>query len=271
MNVDILKSIILGLVQGLTEFLPVSSSGHLVLAAEFLNFHDEGVAFEVFVHLGTLFSVLVVFRKKILQMIISPYEVWVNKSQDEDKIESSKWALYIIIGTLPAGLIGLAFKDQIEGIFSNFLLVLAMLLVTGTMMIISRYIANENKEMNIFKSILIGFAQAFAILPGISRSGSTIVTGMLLGIDRSRAAEFSFLLSIPVIVGATVLKISDLLESQISSNEIILLAVGTVSAFISGYFAIIWLLDIVKRGKLEWFGIYCYLIVIISSVWYFLK
>jgi undecaprenyl-diphosphatase len=269
--VDIIKAIILGVVQGLTEFLPVSSSGHLVLAAEFLNFQEEGVAFEVFVHLGTLLSVLLVFRKKIFQMIIAPYQVWVKKNSDEDKIESSKWALYIIIGTLPAALIGLAFKDQIEEIFSNFLLVLAMLLVTGTMMIISRFITNANKELNIFKGILIGFAQAFAILPGISRSGSTIVTGMLLGIDRSRAAEFSFLLSVPVILGATILKISDLFENQIAANEILLLGMGTLSAFISGYYAIIWLLDLVKKGKLEWFGIYCYLIVIISGLWYFLK
>jgi len=269
--VDVIKAIILGIVQGLTEFLPVSSSGHLVLAAEFLNFHEEGVMFEVFVHLGTLFSVLVVFRVKIFQMLISPYQIWVKKSKNKDYIDASKWALYIIVGTFPAALIGLVFKDQIEDLFSSFLLVLVMLFITGTIMISSRYIHNDYKEMNIFKSILIGLAQAFAILPGISRSGSTIVTGMMLGIDRSRAAEFSFLLSIPVILGATILKINDLLGSQITSHEIIMLSFGTFSAFISGYFAIILLLDIVKRGKLEWFGLYCYSVVLLSGAWYFLK
>ena len=268
---DIIKAVILGIVQGLTEFLPVSSSGHLVLAAEFLNFQEEGVAFEVFVHLGTLFSVLVAFRKKILQMIVSPYKVWIKRSKEQDDLDSVKWALYIIIGTFPAALIGLVFKDQIEIIFSNFILVLAMLIVTGTMMISSRYVTNRDKDVTITKSILIGFAQAFAILPGISRSGSTILTGMVLGIDRSKAAEFSFLLSIPVIIGATVLKTRDLLESHISSGEILLLAAGTISAFISGYYAIIWLLDIVRKGRLEWFGVYCYTIVIISCIWYFLN
>jgi undecaprenyl-diphosphatase len=271
MILDIIKAVILGIVQGLTEFLPVSSSGHLVLAAEFLNFQEEGVAFEVFVHLGTLFSVFVVFRNKILQMIVSPYKVWIKKSREKDEVDSVKWAIFIIIGTFPAALIGLVFKDQIEIIFSNFVLVLAMLVVTGTMMIGSRYVTNRNQDVTIAKSILIGFAQAFAILPGISRSGSTILTGMILGVDRSKAAEFSFLLSIPVIVGATVLKTRDLLTSHISSSEIILLAAGTISAFISGYYAIVWLLDLVRKGRLEWFGIYCYIIVIISCIWYFLK
>ena len=268
---EIIKVIILGIVQGLTEFLPVSSSGHLVLAAEFLNFHEEGVAFEVFVHLGTLLSVLVVFRKKIIQMLIAPYQIWVKENKNEDYVEASKWTLFIFIGTIPAAVIGLIFKDEIEGIFSSFELVLAMLFVTGTMMIGSRFIQNQNKDVTGIKSVFIGFAQAFAILPGISRSGSTIVTGMLLGIDRSKAAEFSFLLSVPVILGATILKIKDLLDSQISSNEIAMLLIGMVSAFVSGYLAIIWLLDIVKKGKLEWFGLYCYLAVLLSGTWYFLK
>ncbi len=268
---EIIKVIILGIVQGLTEFLPVSSSGHLVLASEFLNFHEEGVAFEVFVHLGTLFSVLVVFRKKIIQMLVAPYQIWVKKNNSQDYVEASKWSLFIILGTIPAAVIGLIFKDEIEGIFSSFELVLVMLFVTGTMMIGSRFIQNLNKDLTGIKSIFIGLAQAFAILPGISRSGSTIVTGMLLGIDRSKAAEFSFLLSIPVILGATVLKTKDLFDSQISSNELTMLLIGTVSAFISGYLAIIWLLDIVKKGKLEWFGLYCYLAVLLSATWYFLK
>ena len=268
---EIIKVVVLGIIQGLTEFLPVSSSGHLVLAAEFLNYQDEGVAFEVFVHLGTLLSVLVVFRSKILKMIIAPYRCWIKKDDDPDYRESANWAVYIIIGTIPAALIGLVFKDQIEGIFSNVLLVIIMLFITGTLMITARFIKNKDLELNPVKSFLIGIAQAFAILPGISRSGSTIVTGMILGVDRSKAAEFSFLLSVPAILGATVLKIKDLLDNSIHSEELMLLLIGTVAAFISGYFAIIWLLDVVKKGKLEWFVIYCYAIVIITGIWYFLK
>jgi undecaprenyl-diphosphatase len=269
--VEIIKVILLGIIQGLTEFLPVSSSGHLVLAAEFLNYHDEGVAFEVFVHLGTLLSVLVVFRKKIGDMLLAPYQVWIKKNEDQGYREAANWAMFIIIGTIPAAFIGLIFKDQIEVIFSNVLLVIIMLFITGTIMITARIVKNRDLELNTSKSFLIGIAQAFAILPGISRSGSTIVTGMFLGIDRSKAAEFSFLLSIPAIFGATVIKTKDLLDSSIQSDKMILLLLGTLTAFISGYFAIIWLLDIVKKGKLEWFGIYCYSIVIITGIWYFLK
>jgi undecaprenyl-diphosphatase len=268
--VDIIKAIILGIVQGFTEFLPVSSSGHLVLAAEFMQFREEGVAFEVFVHLGTLFSVLVVFRKTIIKMLLSPYLVWLKKSDNSDDVTAAKWAGFIIIGTIPAALIGLIFKEEIEQIFSSFVLVLAMLLVTGTLMFLSKYIANQNKEISVIKSFLIGCAQAFAILPGISRSGSTIVTGMLLGIDRSRAAEFSFLLSIPVILGATVLKINDLLATTLTSDQVIILLFGTISAFLSGYLAIVWLLDLVRKGKLEWFGFYCFVIVAVSAVWYYI-
>lgn len=267
---EILKVIILGIVQGLTEFLPVSSSGHLVLAAEFLNFHEEGVAFEVFVHLGTLFSVLIVFRKKILLMILAPFQVWLKGNQDTDTREAANWIIYIIVGTIPAGVIGLLFKDQIEAIFSSVLLVIVMLAVTGTMMILSRYLRKSHKELSTGRSFVIGIAQAFAILPGISRSGSTIVTGMALNIDRSKVAEFSFLLSLPAIIGATILKTKDLLESNIEATQLGLLIIGAISAFISGYFAIIWLLDVVKKGKLEWFGIYCYVVVILTSVWYFI-
>jgi undecaprenyl-diphosphatase len=268
---EIVKVILLGIIQGLTEFLPVSSSGHLVLAAEFLNYHDEGVAFEVFVHLGTLFSVLVVFRKKIINMIIAPYQVWIKQSENPEYREAANWVIYIIVGTIPAALIGLIFKDQIEAIFSSVLLVILMLFVTGTLMISARYIKSMDIKLNINRSFLIGIAQAFAILPGISRSGSTIVTGMFLGVDRSKAAEFSFLLSIPAILGATVIKTKDLIESSITAEEMILLLLGTITAFISGYFAIIWLLDIVKKGKLEWFGFYCYAVVVFTTIWYFLK
>ena len=267
---DILKVIVLGIVQGLTEFLPVSSSGHLVLAAEFLNFHEEGVAFEVFVHLGTLFSVLIVFRKKILLMLMAPFQVWIHGDPGAEKREAANWVLYIIVGTIPAGVIGLLFKDQIESIFSSVLLVIIMLAVTGTIMILSRYLRQTDKELTTGKSFLIGMAQAVAILPGISRSGSTIVTGMALRIDRSKVAEFSFLLSLPAIIGATILKAKDLFESHIESAQLSLLIIGAISAFISGYFAIIWLLDVVKKGKLEWFGVYCYVVVVITSVWYFI-
>jgi undecaprenyl-diphosphatase len=246
---DILKVIILGIVQGLTEFLPVSSSGHLVLAAELLNFHEEGVAFEVFVHLGTLLSVLIVFRHDVIKMISAPFQYLSSRFTKEDTKSYLLWDLYIIVGTIPAAVIGLTFKSKIEAAFSNIYLVIAMLAITGTILLLSRFMPKKDETMTTVKSFVIGISQAFAILPGISRSGSTIVTGIFLGIEKEQAARF-------------------LLEMEFYSTPISYLVIGAIISFISGYFAILWLLDIVKKGKLEWFAIYCYFVVIISSIWY---
>jgi undecaprenyl-diphosphatase len=269
---DILKIIILGIVQGLTEFLPVSSSGHLVLAAEILNFHEEGVAFEVFVHLGTLLSVLIVFRKDVIKMILAPFQFLSTRFKNNETKQYLFWDLYIIVGTIPAAIIGLSFKSSIEATFSNILLVIIMLAITGTILLLSRFMPNKDQEMTIIKSFLIGISQAFAILPGISRSGSTIVTGIFLGIDKENATRYSFLLAIPAILGASVIKLKDLISMESYTIPVSYIVLGAIVSFISGYFAIIWLLEIVKKGKLEWFAFYCYLVVIISTVWYiFLK
>jgi undecaprenyl-diphosphatase len=265
---DIIKVIILGMVQGLTEFLPVSSSGHLVLAAEILNFHEEGVAFEVFVHLGTLLSVLIVFRQDVIKMIIAPLQYLSSRFRKEETKQYLLWDLYIIIGTIPAAVIGLSFKSSIEAAFSNILLVILMLAITGTLLLLSRFIPKKNEEMTFLKSLLIGVSQAFAILPGISRSGSTIVTGIFLGINKENAARFSFLLAIPAILGASVIKLKDIIAMESYSIPFSFLLIGAIVSFISGYFAIIWLLDIVKKGKLEWFAYYCYLVVGASTIWY---
>lgn len=266
---EILKVIILGIVQGLTEFLPVSSSGHLVLAAEFLNFHEKGVAFEVFVHLGTLLSVLIAFRKDIVQMALAPFRML---SPGPDKAETKKyflWDIGILVGTIPAAVIGLLFKSQIEEAFSSVLLVLVMLVVTGVILLLSRFAPKKSENLSIGKSLLIGVAQAFAILPGISRSGSTIVTALFLGLDRENAAKFSFLLAIPAILGASVIKINDLLTIGNSHISFSYLLIGALAAFVSGYMAIFWLLNIVKRGKLEWFAYYCFFLVIVSAIMYY--
>jgi undecaprenyl-diphosphatase len=268
---DILNAIILGLVQGLSEFLPISSSGHLVLAAHILDFQEEGIAFEVFVHFGTLLSVFVAFRREIKKMIFAPYSVWIKKENDPEILEFLNWDLYVIIGTIPAVIVGLFFKDQIENLFSSVLLVLIMLLITGTIMVISKFLPQADKPLKKSNSFIIGIAQAFAILPGISRSGSTIVTALAFGVDRVKAAKFSFILSIPAIIGATILKTKDLIDTPPTQGEILLLIIGAIAAFISGYFAIIWLLDLVKKGKLEWFGYYCFFISISGFLWYFLK
>lgn len=265
----LIKAIILGLVQGLSEFLPISSSGHLVIFAEILDFKEPGIAFEVFVHFGTFLSVVLAFRKEIVKMVYAPYAVWIQKSEDAELNEYLRWDLYIILASIPAAFIGLLFKSEIEGIFEDVLLVYFMLLITGLLMVGTQFLKYRKKEFNSSNTFLIGIAQAFAILPGISRSGSTIFIGMAQGMDRGKVARFSFLMSLPVILGAVLLKTKDLIEVPPTSSELGGLIAGTIVAFISGYFAILWLLDVVKKGKLQWFGYYCLVVATLGLVWTF--
>lgn len=271
---EILKAIILGIVQGLSEFLPISSSGHLVLFEQILNFHAEGIALEVFVHFGTLVSVLIVFRKDILQMIrwlpgLPAFVLGGMKVRSEED-QYRALSFYIVIGSVPAAIIGLLFEKQIEKLFASPVLVVIALMVTGLIILSSRFARESRPNMTTFHAVLIGIAQAFAIVPGISRSGSTIVTALWLGINRDLAARFSFLLSVPVILGASILKFKDLLETPPPSGELAYLACATVAAAISGYFAIIWLLDVIRKQKLEWFGVYCLLVGAVGLAFFML-
>ena len=265
-DMELIKAIILGIIQGLTEFLPVSSSGHLVIFSELLEFHEEGIAFEVFLHFGTLLAVLIYFRKEIGRLITAPYEIWIKKETNEESKEYLNWDIQIIIATIPAVIIGLAFKDTIEAMFTNVFFVYIMLIITGLLMFSIQFIKQKDSKITVRRSFLIGLAQAFAILPGISRSGSTIFAGVVQGVKSENAAKFSFLMSVPVILGAVILKFKDLLEVPPSSAEVVNLIFGTLASFIAGYFAIIWLMDIVKKGKLQWFGYYCFFIAGIGII-----
>ena len=267
---ELLKALLLGLIQGLSEFLPISSSGHLVIFSEILNFHEEGIAFEVFVHFGTLLSVLVAFRYELQRMLMAPYIVWIKKDRSDAELQKYlNWDLYIIVATIPAVIVGLIFKDAIEGFFGSVLLVFFMLLITALLMWAAQFLRPKDVDFSYGRSFLIGVAQAFAIMPGISRSGSTIFTGMALGLNREDVARFSFLMSIPAILGAVVLKLRDLLAAPPTSAEMLNILAGTVMAAISGYLAIIWLLDVVKKGKLQWFGYYCFALSLSGFIWYY--
>ncbi len=265
---DLIKAIILGIIQGLSEFLPISSSGHLVLAEELLHFKEGGLAFEVFVHFGTLLAVVWVFRKDIAKMILSLPAVFQlpGGNVEGERREYALLDIYIIIASVPAAVVGLLFEDAIEGLFERAELVLFMLFVTGVIMWSSRYTREKREEIGGWRSLLIGVAQAFAIIPGVSRSGSTIVTGLWLGIRRDLAARFSFILSVPVIFGATLIKFKDLLEVPPTSSHLHDLIAATLAAAIAGYFAIIWLLDVIRKQKLEWFGVYCFAVSIIGLI-----
>ncbi len=259
---DYFTGIILGAIQGLTEFLPISSSGHLVLAERILGGKaSTGLIFEVMVHFATMVAVVLFFREKIWKMIVSlvpPYT--------QDKLPALKLVAIIIIGTIPAGVIGLALENYIEGAFSSTKVVSIMLLVTGMILLSTRLIKSGSNLPNFKTGLLIGIAQSAALMPGISRSGTTIAAGLHLKLAPSEAAEFSFLLSLPAVFGATLLKSFDLIGSPISGNAIGPYVAGAITAFIIGYLSIAWLMRIIKRGKFFFFGIYCLLIGFLGLV-----
>ena len=256
---ELIKAIILGALQGLTEFLPVSSSGHLVLGSELLNFQEQGLAFDVFVHFGTLVSVCIVFRKELAAMLAAPFAVMRGRADDDLK-HYFLWDIYIVVATLPAVGVGLFLKDSVEGLFANVLLVYCMLFLTGVIMTVTPYLRERNVKLNCPRAQLIGCAQAMAIFPGLSRSGSTIFTGMLLGVNRETVARFSFIMSIPAILGAVVLQSKDLLDNSPELNSLFVIGAGTVASAIAGYFAITLLLNVIRRNKLQYFGYYCLLL-----------
>jgi len=271
---DLIKSLILGIIQGLTEFLPVSSSGHLVLAKHYLNFKMPGdVAFEVFLHLGSVLAVIIFFRKDILDLIVSLFKF---KDQSVEHSNNRNTVFYLITATIVTGIIYFFFDNLIEGIFDssnpkNMYLISIFLSITGLILFISDKISVSkiNKRLGIKKSALIGIAQALALLPGISRSGSTIAMGIFVGMKREDAAKFSFLLSLPAILGANILKLDEL--SNLNSSQLLIFVVGAIAAFISGYLVIAVLIKMIKDKNLKVFSYYCWSISLISIILYLVK
>lgn len=255
-----LTAALLGVVQGLTEFLPVSSSGHLVLFEHIFPIEGDAVAFDLVLHIGTLLPVLVVYRADLLGIV-----------RDLLGGDAPFWSrpgvrllLMMIIGTIPTGLIGVLFKDTFESLFSEPLYVGAAFAVTGAVLWSTRYIppgGETEADAPWWKAAVVGLAQGLAITPGISRSGSTIATGLLLGLDRESSARLSFLLSIPAILGAFVLKSRDLESWDVSVAP---MAIGFVAAAVSGYLALVGLLWLVRRGDFSLFAPYLWLLSIVA-------
>ncbi|MGD0591438.1 MAG: undecaprenyl-diphosphate phosphatase [Bacteroidota bacterium] len=256
-------AVLLAVLQGLTEFLPVSSSGHLVLAQQLLNLHNpQIVSFDIFVHFGTLISVVIVFWNDIIEILRSFIKALTTfKAKEEHrKTEYFHLGIAIVIGSIPAGIIGLAFHRQIEEIFTDPKFVAMNIVITGLILFLTRLAKPvKGKKVGILSSMIIGFAQMVAILPGISRSGLTMSAALFLKISPVQAARFSFLLSIPVIAGATLLKAYTLiaLGTTIGLLQII---IGIAVSAIVGYVAIKVLLRIMEKGKFSWFSLYCLVI-----------
>ncbi len=253
---ELVKALLLGIIQGVTEFLPVSSSGHLVLGSHLLGFEQQSVFFDVMLHLGTLVSVLVVFRKELQAMLAAPFK-WLAGGRGETTRDALRLDIYVVIGTIPVVIVGLLLKDRIEMLFTSVFAVCLALVVTGVMMLLSKYISDRGAPVSGLRAFFIGCGQACAIVPGLSRSGTTIFVGMVLGINRETVARFSFILSIPAILGAVVLNLGEVLAHPPAAGSLINLLAGSTAAAVSGYLAIILLLDIIRKNRLPWFGYYC--------------
>jgi len=251
----IIEAIILGIIQGLTEFLPISSSGHLVIGQKVLGISVTGNVFEIVVHLGTLVSVLIVFWADIWQLITS------LKSTS-----TQKYILALAIGTIPAVIIGFVFKDVISGAFDNIRVVSITLLITGIILLATKFIKTRLMDISIGRGLLIGIAQAMAIIPGISRSGMTISLGIYLGIAPGKAAKFSFLLGIPTIIGAGLLTGLDMVKSSEPILPGSVLIVGFISSLLVGWISLKWLLGLIRSGKFHWFGVYCIFVGLLSWI-----
>ncbi len=253
---NLLIAIILGVVQGITEWLPVSSSGHLVILQLFLE-SENSIVYDLMVHAGTLLAVLLFFWKDIIKIIIEFFKSFKDLGNMGFKAflknEDRKMAVYIIIGTIPIVIVGVLFNDVVNAMFSSLSVVGAALIVTGIWLGSTKF-ANSKGDVTGLRALIVGLAQAVAIIPGISRSGSTIATGMLVGVDKNKAARFSFLLSIPAILGAIVFKLSSTQPQDIFTAANI---AGFVTSFVVGALTIKFLLNVIQRGKFYLFSIYC--------------
>ena len=258
-----IEALILGIIQGLTEFLPVSSSGHLEIGKVALGVNAEkSLIFTVVVHGATVMSTIVIFWKDILAIFKG---LFAFKWNDE-----TKYAVKLIVSMIPVIILGFTFADEIESLFTgNMLLVGSMLLITALLLTFSYYAKQTEKEISFSNSFIIGIAQAFAVLPGISRSGATISTGLILKNKKDGIAKFSFLMVLIPIIGAN---LKDLMDGKLSGNSDIsasVLIVGFLAAFISGVLACRWMIGIVKKGKLIYFAIYCALVGLGAIIYYF--
>ncbi len=253
-QINLYQAIFLGIVQGVTEFLPISSSGHLVFFQSHFGLKEPHLFFDVMLHAGTLLAVVIYFRREIwaIGQAFCRMILWKNGEREMNKL-----LLWILIGSIPAGLTGLFFKGWIESFFVQPKTVGGMLLLTGFSLFFTRWIKKEGRPLGKMRwqdALLVGIAQAIAILPGISRSGATISTGLFCGLNRQLAGRFSFLLSLPAILGATLLefrKVESVMELQTIS-------IGTFSAFLAGFLSLALLMKIIERGKMYHFSYYCW-------------
>lgn len=267
-----LQAVVLGIVQGLTEFLPVSSSGHLTILSHFFGLEGESnLTMIVILHVATVLSTLVVLWKEIVWIFKDLFarQSWKSYSGLN---EGTRYAINILISMIPVGIVGVFFKDAVEEIFGSGLLIVGiMLLVTATLLAFSYFAKPRQKEeISPLNAFIIGLGQAVAVLPGLSRSGTTIATGLLLGNKKEKMAQFSFLMVIPPVLGEALLDVIDIagqgFSTAMSGLSPVALVAGFIAAFVTGCAACKWMISIVKRGKLIWFAVYCLIVGVLAIV-----
>ncbi len=250
----LLQAVFLGFIQGLTEFLPVSSSGHLAIAQHYLpGFSQPGVLFDVMLHVGTMVAVLIYFRRELVLLAVSPFR------RTEEAALYRRLLLLLILASVPTAVIGLLFKDFFEGLFDNIPLVSLMLLVTGTLLFVSerfRRAGRTEGALRVSDALVVGTVQGMAIVPGISRSGSTIAALLLKGVEGETAARFSFLLALPAVFGAALLSLRHL--TDVATAQVPVYLGGAATAFITGLLSIHFLMAVIRRKRLFYFALYCW-------------
>ena len=265
---SMIQGIVLGVFQGIAEFLPISSSGHLAVLQHLFGLEDVPLLFDVFLHLATLLSVVLFFRKKIWELLCSFARIFIpakkpDEVQIENQKENKKYILAIILATIVTGIMGVISSKFVENVPVR--IICAGFIVTAVFLVLSSVVekksgtitGDEKNSVTWIQSLIIGFAQGVGTLPGISRSGSTISGALFCGVPRSRAGEFSFIVSIPAILGAFILEAKDLGEVASSIGFDVVIG-GCAAAFASGYLSLTWLMKLIKKGRLEWFA--CYLV-----------
>ena len=287
-----IQAAILGLVQGLTEFLPVSSSGHLAILKNIFGISDIGITFDIFLHVGTLIAVFVAYHKDIWKLIKSAVFMigciffnlyaWIKNipvKYDEDKIAYKRvisnpyrrFVLMAVISTIPVGIVGLLFDDYIESVSQGLLVPGICLLITGVVLLLAEALPGGSKRAKNMKAkdaVIIGVCQACAVFPGISRSGATISGSLMCGLSREFAVKYSFILSIPAILGAALNSCLDIAKGEVTvaTNEIGMYVIGMLIAAVVGFFAIKLLLNVVKNRRFKWFSLYCFAVGLFAII-----
>ncbi|MCK0473800.1 undecaprenyl-diphosphatase UppP [Halalkalibacter sp. APA_J-10(15)] len=262
---SIIEAIIFGIVQGITEFLPISSTAHIIITQMVFNYQFPGLSFEIFLHLASVLAVVIYFRRDLIEVIVGFFQYFTNKSK-ENRTQFF-FAIYIVVATGITGVLGMLLEDSIGESLKTPAVIAVSLTITGIFLIIIerivRYGNRKEDEMTFIDSMIVGLGQTLAVFPGISRSGATLITALFIGLNRETAVRYSFLLAIPVILGSTVLAIGDFTQgSLVADIGIVPLIIAFIVTFIFSWIGIVWLIGFLKKSKLIYFAIYCFVAAI---------